>query len=251
MTLTFALHSYGSEYSYNDFYDQVHGTYDEEETDDWLRDPHPRRGDVKIDLTSPSGTTSTLLPYRDYDFVNAEGYDDWPFMSLHFWGEDPVGTWTLHTAYRSSSGHVALKDIAVTLYGVGEAPLSVLSIPPSCHPSCARGCSGDGPQNCDVCRNLRLASTLECVDQCPNGTHPFRKYCVSDSDVEDEQTVCETQERRDDEILFKVLTGAAAVMLLISFITLMIVARVVHHKRVNSHNRFKRLFNVPTSTNSV
>ena len=88
---------------------------------DWLEDSHPRRGDIKIELTSPQGTKSVLLPYRNYDFVNAEGYDDWPFMSVHFWGENPIGTWTLKITYKSTSGYVSMSGLSMTLYGTSES----------------------------------------------------------------------------------------------------------------------------------
>ena len=74
------VEGYYREFDYYDFYDAVYDYhYDIDRLYDWLRDPHPRRGDIKIELTSPQGTNSVLLPYRDYDFVNDEGYDDWPF----------------------------------------------------------------------------------------------------------------------------------------------------------------------------
>jgi hypothetical protein len=28
----------------------------------------------------------------------ALGFEDWPFLSVHFWGEDPTGEWTLGEA---------------------------------------------------------------------------------------------------------------------------------------------------------
>ena len=63
------------------------------------------RGDIQVELVSPNGTKSILLPYRNYDFVNVEGYDSWPFMSVHYWGENPQGTWTI-TADIWTSGAV-------------------------------------------------------------------------------------------------------------------------------------------------
>lgn len=53
-----------------------------------------RRGDVKIYLTSPSGTKSTLLASRFNDNSHA-GFHVWPFMTVHMWGERPFGTWQL------------------------------------------------------------------------------------------------------------------------------------------------------------
>lgn len=52
------------------------------------------RGNLRILLTSPSGTTSTLLFERPRDVVKSN-FDDWPFMSVHFWGEKAEGRWTL------------------------------------------------------------------------------------------------------------------------------------------------------------
>uniref|UniRef100_A0A8C6J717 Uncharacterized protein n=1 Tax=Melopsittacus undulatus TaxID=13146 RepID=A0A8C6J717_MELUD len=55
---------------------------------------YSRRGDLVITLTSPMGTTSTLVTVRPYD-TSQQGYKDWTFMSTHFWDENPNGTWTL------------------------------------------------------------------------------------------------------------------------------------------------------------
>ena len=144
---------------------------------DWLEDSHPRRGDIKIELTSPQGTKSILLPYRRYDFINVEGYDNWPFMSVHFWGENPIGNWTLKIHYKSSSGYVWMSGLSMTMHGTATIPTSVSSIPSVCHSSCARGCFGEGPEHCDSCQHFRIASTLECVDQCPGHTHAYKSYC--------------------------------------------------------------------------
>ena len=127
MSLSIGGVPYYSEYDSDDVYD----LYDYEgDIYDWLQDAHPRRGDIKIELTSPQGTKSILLPYRNYDFVNVEGYDDWPFMSVHFWGENPVGTWTLKITYKSGSGYVSMSGLNMTLHGTATIPISVSSIPP-------------------------------------------------------------------------------------------------------------------------
>lgn len=55
---------------------------------------HHRRGDLNITVVSPSGTTSNLLSPRRYDSSN-KGLSDWAFMTVHLWGEDPSGIWTL------------------------------------------------------------------------------------------------------------------------------------------------------------
>ena len=58
-----------------------------------------RRGYLEAFLTSPSGTTSQILPYRANDVV-ASNFNDWPILSLQFWGEDPQGTWRLRLQSR-------------------------------------------------------------------------------------------------------------------------------------------------------
>lgn len=52
------------------------------------------RGNLRILLTSPMGTTSTLLFERPRDVVSSN-FDDWPFLSVHYWGEKADGRWTL------------------------------------------------------------------------------------------------------------------------------------------------------------
>ena len=173
-----------SQFDYDDFYEELYYTYDNiDYIYDWLQNPHPRRGDIKIELTSPQGTKSVLLPYRNYDFINEEGYDNWPFMSVHFWGENPLGTWTLKITYKSGSGYVRMSGLKMTLYGTATVPSAVSSIPTTCHSSCARGCSGDGPEHCDSCVNYRIASNFRCVDDCPTNTYDYKKYCFGDGSI--------------------------------------------------------------------
>ncbi len=150
----------------------------------WLEDPHPRRGDIKIELISPQGTNSTLLPYRKYDFVNYGDYSHtvytlWPFMSVHYWGENPVGDWTMIVTFKSARSAVHVSDVELALYGTSDVPQAVASIPQTCDEKCARGCYGNGSKFCDVCEDLRVVSTFECVATCPeNFTLYKNSYCT-------------------------------------------------------------------------
>jgi hypothetical protein len=175
MSLT--LNSYGTGYDDSDFESELY--FDPDNIYTWLASPHPKRGDIQISLTSPHGTTSILLPYRLYDFVNEEGYDNWPFMSVHHWGEDPVGTWTLTVSYRSSSGYVSMSGLSMDIYGTAVTPPTVAGIPTTCDLACSGRCSGAGQQNCDVCRHMRVAATRDCVSYCPHGTHAYKSYCLN------------------------------------------------------------------------
>ncbi|GFR27852.1 hypothetical protein TNCT_7323 [Trichonephila clavata] len=55
---------------------------------------HPRCSKLEIFLISPSGTVSQILTKRPQDTDNFR-IPYWEFTSLHFWGEDPNGLWTL------------------------------------------------------------------------------------------------------------------------------------------------------------
>ncbi|XP_017958686.1 furin-like protease 1 isoform X5 [Drosophila navojoa] len=53
-----------------------------------------RRGDIQLYLRSPANTRVTLLTSRIHD-NSRSGFNQWPFMSVHTWGESPHGNWQL------------------------------------------------------------------------------------------------------------------------------------------------------------
>ena len=55
---------------------------------------HDRRGAAELLIISPMGTESWVLKERRKD-TNPGEFQDWLFLSTHFWGEDPVGVWTV------------------------------------------------------------------------------------------------------------------------------------------------------------
>ncbi|KAI9662864.1 MAG: pheromone processing endoprotease [Bathelium mastoideum] len=55
---------------------------------------HTRRGDLSVELRSPTGVVSHLSTARRNDAA-AAGYVDWTFMSVAHWGESGIGTWTV------------------------------------------------------------------------------------------------------------------------------------------------------------
>ncbi|XP_031774947.1 furin-like protease 1, isoforms 1/1-X/2 isoform X2 [Apis florea] len=81
-----------------------------------------RRGDLQIQLTSPQGTKSTLLAKRPHD-VSKAGFNQWPFMSVHTWGESPRGIWKLeiHNEGRYQ-GRAMLHEWALIFYGTSTLP---------------------------------------------------------------------------------------------------------------------------------
>lgn len=62
-----------------------------------------QRGRVELSLTSPSGTRQILLARRHVD-VSSQGLNNWVLMTVHCWGEDPRGDWTLTVSTTSTSG---------------------------------------------------------------------------------------------------------------------------------------------------
>ena len=89
-----------------------------------------RRGYLEGFVTSPSGTTSHILPYRPNDLL-ASDIKGWPILSLHFWGEKPQGTWRLrlqnHYPHYGFSGEVFTKrrsDGVIIIYSAFSMTLA-------------------------------------------------------------------------------------------------------------------------------
>uniref|UniRef100_A0A673CQX7 P/Homo B domain-containing protein n=1 Tax=Sphaeramia orbicularis TaxID=375764 RepID=A0A673CQX7_9TELE len=188
---------------------------------------HPRRGDLSINLTSPSGTKSQLLANRLFDH-SMEGFKNWEFMTTHCWGEKAAGDWVLEiydspSQLRSQKVPGKLKEWSLVLYGTSVHPYSSLrsdkprSTDTLTHPDeedeyngpcdseCnENGCEGPGPHQCINCLHYFLKfknNTRMCVSECPSGF--FRddrkrcKKCSSSCDTcvgsrSDQCTTCRT-----------------------------------------------------------
>ena len=145
----------------------------------WLTANHARRGDIMVELRSPHGTVSTLLPYRKFDYINAKGYSYWPFMSVHHWGENPVGSWTITVTYKNYHAKVIVTVHGFDIYGTSQDPEAVSRIPETCDPACARGCAAAGPKYCDACKDFRNQFNLECVSECAFKKAEYNNYCLN------------------------------------------------------------------------
>ena len=77
---------------------------------------HPVRGELEVELTSPSGTVSQLAALRANDF-NADL--QWTFSTVHHWGESAVGVWSVAVKDRVAGNTGTLRSVALTLYGSG------------------------------------------------------------------------------------------------------------------------------------
>lgn len=138
---------------------------------------YAQRGQIMMNLTSPRETTSTILPLRRKDVIE-KTYNNWPFLSVHFWGEYPTGTWTLTVEYQGENGTLVVSNLTLILYGTDTLPASIQSIPEECDSSCSGGCAGPGPFLCDKCRHFRNVDTLECIEQCPDNYNTTHNYCT-------------------------------------------------------------------------
>ncbi|XP_063696789.1 furin-like protease 1 isoform X2 [Culicoides brevitarsis] len=79
-----------------------------------------RRGDIQIYLTSPAGTKVTLLTSRSHD-VSRAGFNNWPFMSVHTWGEAPHGHWQLEI-YNEGRYMAQITQWELVFYGTENPP---------------------------------------------------------------------------------------------------------------------------------
>ena len=71
---------------------------------------YSQRGDITLSLLSPNGTRTLLLAKRKKDTEEGE-FTDWPFMSVHFWGENPVGQWKLEV--KNTGGDANHGELAI------------------------------------------------------------------------------------------------------------------------------------------
>ncbi|NXX23568.1 PCSK4 convertase, partial [Podargus strigoides] len=131
---------------------------------------YSRRGDLVIALTSPMGTTSTLVTVRPYD-TSQSGYKDWTFMSTHFWDEDPTGTWTLQLENRGDAFNTGgpsllppglLTSFILHLHGTEEDMMARR------FPASATGCIRWNAQGaCEECGSSLYAHQRSCLSYCP------------------------------------------------------------------------------------
>jgi subtilisin-like proprotein convertase family protein len=56
---------------------------------------YSRRGDLNISIESPQGTDVTLFHSRPNDIDSKDGFENFPLVSVHTWGENPFGIWKL------------------------------------------------------------------------------------------------------------------------------------------------------------
>ncbi|KAM6189616.1 proprotein convertase subtilisin/kexin type 4 [Sarcoramphus papa] len=124
---------------------------------------YSRRGDLAIALTSPMGTTSTLVTVRPYD-ASRQGYKDWTFMSTHFWDENPNGTWTLRLENKGDAYNTGLlTSFILHLHGTDE-DMTARRFAASAVDGCIRR---DARGACEECGSSLYAYQRSCLSYCP------------------------------------------------------------------------------------
>ncbi|XP_066908018.1 furin-like protease 2 [Halyomorpha halys] len=171
------------------------------------------RGNLRIVLKSPQGTPSVLLSQRPRDVISSN-FDSWAFLSIHFWGEDPRGVWTLsiiNAGPRKADSNGILKKWELLFYGTETNPIRLkppslqmfkkkhpvteeeakvpgenyednniedgLEIIYDCHEECDKtGCYGPQNTQCISCLHFKL--NKRCVAECPEGYYRTSKECL-------------------------------------------------------------------------
>jgi subtilisin-like proprotein convertase family protein len=80
---------------------------------------HTHLGDLKISLTSPTGTRSVLMD-RPGAGNNTKDNLSFTFSTTHDWGESPVGTWTLQVEDAGTGGSGSMVSYGLRFYGDNE-----------------------------------------------------------------------------------------------------------------------------------
>ncbi|OWF48429.1 Proprotein convertase subtilisin/kexin type 6 [Mizuhopecten yessoensis] len=148
---------------------------------------YKRRGDLSINLVSPSGTNSTILPKRNRDMSDG-GFKGWEFLSVHFWEENPAGSWKLVIVdqinpYAGNDQQGTLVNWSLVLYGTKDKPVNLKEAPSSvtptytCHSECVDTCKGPNPEDCTSCKHYRITDG-PCVERCPTAYRVDRDLCV-------------------------------------------------------------------------
>nr|KAF6401988.1 proprotein convertase subtilisin/kexin type 4 [Rousettus aegyptiacus] len=125
---------------------------------------YSRRGDLEISLTSPMGTRSTLVAIRPLD-ISGQGYNNWIFMSTHFWDEDPRGLWILgleNKGYYFNTG--TLFRYTLLLYGTAE---DMTARPTGLQVTSSACVQRDTEGPCQECNGPAHAVGRLCLPRCP------------------------------------------------------------------------------------
>lgn len=90
---------------------------------------HERKGDLTIQLVSPSGTVSTLAGYSPWD--TGKDYEGWTFSSVRHWGESSKGVWTVVASEPDDDVDGEFGSVSITLHGASYPAIELTDAPES------------------------------------------------------------------------------------------------------------------------
>lgn len=93
---------------------------------------HASRGQIQIELVSPSGTTSPLITVHG---DTNDHYSNWTFMSLFHWGENPNGNWIVRVKDPVAGTAGIVNSLKLTVYGSVSGGVTPPSPPPPSPPA--------------------------------------------------------------------------------------------------------------------
>ncbi|XP_053380095.1 furin-1-like [Mercenaria mercenaria] len=162
------------------------------------------RGDIEFYLDSPSGTQSILFRSRYYDSSSSK--TTWDFMSVHNWGEDPEGEWTLTMSDVYGGTSMNLYYWNIQFYGTLTDPLAgtpaagALGGPCSDSTNCSSltdgGCLEDG-EFCVVCNNGYRVLDIFCKQDGRLGGYCDDVIPCATSSLECTSNVCKVKQTDD------------------------------------------------------
>ena len=82
---------------------------------------HPEPRELGIELTSPAGTRSIVNPVFNHALNGADNPLDWTVLSNAFYGESPIGEWTLNVI-DAAEGNSGSLDVWSLVFYLGEHP---------------------------------------------------------------------------------------------------------------------------------
>ncbi|XP_033167342.1 furin-like protease 1 isoform X1 [Drosophila mauritiana] len=182
-----------------------------------------RRGDIQLYLRSPANTSVTLLTPRIHD-NSRSGFNQWPFMSVHTWGESPQGNWQLEihnegrymaqitqwdmifygtetpaqpedVANPSQSNQfnlygndMAHNDVEYDSTGQWRNMQQVGEVGMTRDHSNTAACLKWSDRKCLECNDSAYMFEDQCYDICPVHTYPLDKFKAEEDEQDDEVT---------------------------------------------------------------
>ncbi|XP_037714457.1 furin-like protease 1 isoform X2 [Drosophila subpulchrella] len=180
-----------------------------------------RRGDIQLYLRSPANTSVTLLTPRVHD-NSRSGFNQWPFMSVHTWGESPQGNWQLEihnegrymaqitqwdmifygtetpaqpedvanpsqtNQFNLYGNDMAHNDIEYDSTGQWRNMQQVGEVGMARDHSNTAACLKWSDRKCLECNDTAYMYEDLCYDVCPVHTYPIDKFEVDEEDLDDD-----------------------------------------------------------------